>query len=54
MFVSLFLISSSVLFVAWVLGWFVFHIAGGLLHVLLVVAIISLIVLFLGRKAGVR
>jgi hypothetical protein len=46
MFVSLFLVSAIVLFVAWVLGWFVFHVAGGLIHVLLVVAIITLIVHF--------
>jgi hypothetical protein len=46
MFVSLFLISAIVLFVAWVLGWFVFHVAGGLIHVLLVIAIITLIVHF--------
>ncbi|HEY8152278.1 MAG TPA: lmo0937 family membrane protein [Vicinamibacteria bacterium] len=46
MFVSLFLVSAIVLLVAWVLGWFVFHVAGGLIHVLLVVAIITLIVHF--------
>lgn len=46
MFVSLFLIFSIVLFVAWVFGWLIFHVAGGLLHILLVVAIISLIVHF--------
>ena len=46
MFTSLFLFSAIVLFVAWVLGWFVFHVAGGLIHILLVVAIITLIVHF--------
>jgi hypothetical protein len=46
MFVSLFLIFAIVLLVAWVLGWFVFHVAGGLIHVLLVGAIITLIVHF--------
>ena len=50
MFVSLFLVSAIVLFVAWVLGWFVFHVAGGLIHVLLVVAIITLIVHFVRGK----
>jgi hypothetical protein len=39
-----------VLFVLWVLGWFVFHVAGGLIHVLLVVAIITLIVHFVRGK----
>ena len=50
MFVSLFLISAIVLFVAWVLGWLVFHVAGGLIHVLLVVAVITLIVHFVRGK----
>jgi Family of unknown function (DUF5670) len=50
MFVSLFLVSAIVLFVLWVLGWFVFHVAGGLIHVLLVVAIITLIVHFVRGK----
>jgi hypothetical protein len=46
MFMSYFLISAIVLFVVWVLGWVVFHVAGGLLHILLVIAVISLIVHF--------
>jgi len=50
MFVSLFLFSAIVLFVLWVLGWFVFHVAGGLIHVLLVVAIVTLIVHFVRGK----
>jgi Family of unknown function (DUF5670) len=44
---SLFLIAFVVLFVAWALGAFVFHVAGGLIHVLVVVAGILLIVHFL-------
>ena len=46
MFFSSFLILFMALFVAWVLGGFVFHVAGGLIHILLVVAVISLIVHF--------
>jgi hypothetical protein len=46
MFLSRFLILFLALFVAWVLGGFVFHVAGSLIHVLLVVAVISLIVHF--------
>ncbi len=46
MFVSLFLVFAIVLFVAWVLGWVVFHVAGGLIHILLVIAIVTLIVHF--------
>jgi hypothetical protein len=42
-----------VLVVAWLLGWAAFHIAGGLIHLLLLVAVISLIVHFVrGRGAG--
>jgi uncharacterized protein DUF5670 len=46
MFLSSWLILFIVLSVAWVFGWLVFHVAGGLLHLLLVVAVISLIVHF--------
>jgi len=35
-----------VLFVAWFLGWTAFHVAGGLIHILLIVALISLAVHF--------
>ena len=48
----MFLILFIVLAVAWVLGWAAFHVAGGLLHLLLVVALISLVVHFMrGRGA---
>jgi hypothetical protein len=46
MFFSLFLIVFIVCFVAWFLGGFVFHVAGGLIHILLVVGLISLVVHF--------
>jgi hypothetical protein len=45
MFVSSFLIVFVVLFVAWLVG-FVFHLLGGLIHLLLLVALISLAVHF--------
>jgi hypothetical protein len=32
MFFSLLLVLFIVLFVAWVLGWLAFHVAGGLIH----------------------
>ncbi len=44
MFFSLVLVLFIVLFAVWVLGWFAFHVAGGLIHLLLLVAVISLIV----------
>jgi hypothetical protein len=46
MFFSLFLMLGIVLLVVWVLAWVAFHVAGGLIHLLLLVAIISLIVHF--------
>jgi len=46
MFFSLFFLVFLIFFVAWVLGWLAFHIAGGLIHILLIVAVISLIVHF--------
>lgn len=46
MFVSLFLVIFIVLFVTWLLGWVVFHVTSGLIHVVLIVAAISLIVHF--------
>jgi hypothetical protein len=43
-----------VLLVAWLLGWGAFHAAGGLIHLLLIVAVLSLIVHFVrGRGATV-
>ncbi|HJV56398.1 MAG TPA: lmo0937 family membrane protein [Methylomirabilota bacterium] len=47
MFMSRFLIAFAVLLVAWALDAFVLHLTGGLIHVLLVVAIVLLIVHFL-------
>jgi hypothetical protein len=34
---------ALVLFVLWILGFGVFHIAGGLIHILLVLAVISIL-----------
>jgi Family of unknown function (DUF5670) len=40
-----------VLGVLWVLGWLVFHVAGSLIHLLLLVAVVSLILHFVrGRE----
>ena len=47
MFLSRFLIAIVVLLVVWALDLFVFHLAGGLIHVLLVVAIVLLAVHFM-------
>jgi hypothetical protein len=34
---------ALVLFVLWILGFGVFHVAGGLIHILLVLAVISIL-----------
>jgi hypothetical protein len=48
----MFLILFFVLLVMWLLGFAAFHVAGGLIHLLLLVAFISLIFhLFRGRSA---
>jgi hypothetical protein len=47
LFRSNFLIVFVVLVILWALDLFVLHVAGGLIHVLLVVAVILLIVHFL-------
>ena len=44
------LVLFAVPLVAWLLGWAAFHVAGGLIHLLLIVAIIALIVHFVRRR----
>jgi hypothetical protein len=40
-----------ILLVLWMLGFFAFHVTGGLIHLLLIVAVISLVMhLFRGRS----
>jgi Family of unknown function (DUF5670) len=49
MFLTLFVI----LLVLWLLGFFAFHVAGGLIHLLLIIAVISLVAhLFRARSAA--
>ena len=49
MFMTLFVI----LLVLWLMGFFAFHIAGGLIHLLLIVAVVSLVVhLVSGRSVA--
>ena len=42
----MFLILFIVLVVAWLLGWAAFHVASGLIHLLLIIAVIFLILHF--------
>ncbi len=49
----LFLILFFVLLGVWAMAWLAFHVAGGLVHLLLIMALISLIMhLFRGRRAA--
>ena len=42
---------AVILFVAWLLGWGVFHVAGGLIHLLLVIALVVFLINFIsGRR----
>ncbi|MFL5448069.1 MAG: lmo0937 family membrane protein [Gemmatimonadales bacterium] len=42
---------AVILLVAWLLGWGVFHVAGGLIHLLLVIALVVFLVNFIsGRR----
>ena len=43
---------AGVLFVLWLLGFLAFHVTGGFIHILLVLAVIALVIhLFRGRSA---
>jgi hypothetical protein len=44
---SIFTILFVILLFAWIMGWGVFHVAGGLIHILLIVALISLVLHFI-------
>jgi hypothetical protein len=50
----IFLVLFFILLMMWATAWFAFHVAGGLIHLLLVVAVISLILhLFRGGRRAV-
>jgi uncharacterized membrane protein YtjA (UPF0391 family) len=51
---SIFTILFVILLIAWILGWTVFHVASGMIHILLVVALISLVLHFVrgGRRTA--
>ena len=45
---------AIVLVVLWLLGFFAFHVAGGIIHILLIIAVIMLVLHFVrGRGTGV-
>jgi hypothetical protein len=45
----MFLILFFILVIMWVTGFIAFHVAGALIHLLLIIAVISLIVHFVRR-----
>lgn len=40
----------AVLVVIWLLGWGAFHVAGGLIHLLLLLAVVFLVLHFVRRR----
>jgi len=47
----MFIIIAAVLVIAWLLGLTAFHVAGGLIHLLLILAVISIVIHFVrGRN----
>jgi len=49
---SIFMIVFLVLMIAWFSGWILFHVTSGLIHILLVVAAVSLILHFVRGRHG--
>jgi hypothetical protein len=50
---DLFWVLAIVLLVLWALGFFAFHVGGGLIHILIVIALIVIIWrLVTGRRVG--
>lgn len=48
----MFIIIAAILVIAWLLGLLAFHVAGGLIHILLILAVISIVIHFVsGRRA---
>jgi hypothetical protein len=47
----MFMMLAAVLIVMWILGFLAFHVAGGLIHLLLIVALISLVMHFVRGRS---
>jgi hypothetical protein len=49
----MFMVLFAILLVMWILGFAAFHVAGGLIHILLLIAVISLVLHFVrGRSVA--
>jgi hypothetical protein len=49
----MFIIIAVVLVIAWLLGFAAFHVAGGLIHILLILAVISIVIHFVSGRSTV-
>jgi hypothetical protein len=49
---SILYIIAVILIIGWLLGMFAFHVAGGLIHLLLVIAVIMIIINLVGGRRG--
>ncbi len=50
---NLLYIIAVILVIAWVLGYFAFHVTSGLIHILLVIAVIAILVKVIGGNRSV-
>jgi hypothetical protein len=50
---NLLYVIAVILIVGWLLGYFAFHVSSGLIHVLLVIAVILFLVKLLGGRTNV-
>jgi uncharacterized membrane protein (DUF485 family) len=48
-----FLVLFFVLLIVWLIAWAAMHVAGGFVHILIVIAVISLIIHFVRRRGAV-
>ena len=49
---SKYMIAFLVLMIAWCFGWILFHVTSALIHILLVVAVVSLVLHFVRGRRG--
>ena len=50
---NLLYILAVILIIAWILGYFAFHVTSGLIHVLLVIAVVLFLIKLLGGRTSV-
>jgi uncharacterized protein DUF5670 len=49
---SIYIVAFIVLMAAWISAWIGFHVTGGLIHILLVFAVVSLVLHFIRGRHG--